>query len=219
MTQDRVAELRKLIILCSDMFLDIPGNRAVEEAVSWPFQQFPTNTNLGQVLSKVILLNSLYATGIMNVQKMAGHICSFGQELDAKLERGDLSAVEDIRIGHGILMKKGTEPNFYSFATKYAHWQEPSRFPIFDSLVCGILPRLNKQFGFHQPFYQYDLWRYPVLKAVLDSLAAYLNLPEYRYKGIDKGLWVYGKAMYTKGLPEAMSAQIKHASQAIHTIE
>ena len=216
--QERVAKLRQLIILCSDSFIEIPGNRDVEEAVSWPFEQFPKNTALGQVLPKVILLNSLYATGILDVQRMAGHIYSLGQALDTKLECGDLSAVDDISIGHNIRTKKGKEINFYSFATKYLHWQRPTLFPIFDSLLRRLLPRINKQFGFHEPFYQYELWRYPVLKAVLDSLTAYVDLPEYRYKGMDKGLWVYGKALYTKDyLPPEMSARILHADEAIRT--
>jgi len=216
--QDRAAELRELIILCSGMFLEIPGNRAVEDAVSRPFQEFPNNTDLGQVLPKVILLNSLYATGIMDVQRMAGHIHSLGQELDAKLDCGDLSAVDDIRIGHGIRMKTGTEPSFYSFATKYLHWQRPTLFPIFDSLVCRVLPRLNKQFRFHDPFCQNDLWGYPVLKAVLDSLMAYVNLPQFRYKGMDKGLWVYGKATDPRtkdNLPPEMSARIRRAMPTV----
>lgn len=197
------------------MFLDMPGNQAVEEAVSWPFQTFPRNTDLGQVLPKVILLNSLYATGIMDVQRMAGHIHSLGRDLDAKLESGDLSAVADISTGHQIRSKLGKEYCFHSFATKYLHWHIPTEFPIFDNLVSRILPKLNREFHFHEPFYQYDLGSYPLLRAVLDSLTTYLSMPEYRYKGIDKGLWVYGKAIYASDLPKAMSAEVAQLEQRL----
>lgn len=166
-------------------------------------RQWPDNSNLEDVLTKVVLLNSLYHTNVLDVWKIAQHICS--KNIDSKIEKGDLTVVDDIRLGHGIRTKK--ERNLYSFAAKYVNWHRPTEFPIYDNLVARLLTDLNREYAFHQPFTRSGLRNFQLLKSVLDGLASWARLEDMRYKRIDEALWVYAKQRYDK-LPDEISTKV-----------
>jgi len=52
-------------------------------------RQWPDKSNLEDVLTKVVLVNSLYHTNVLDVWKIAQHICS--KNIDSKIENGDLT--------------------------------------------------------------------------------------------------------------------------------
>lgn len=188
--------LIKILASGHTWFDRIPRYRTGDEVISSAVHAHPGNTNLQEVFEKVVLVNSIYGTNIYNPFKMANHIVD--HRIDARLERGDISLVEELRRGHGITVDNThVEYDFYSFATKYLNWHRHDAFPIFDNLVKCLLPKLNRRFHFNNVHLsQGDLKHYQTLKIVIDSLAACTNLQPMRYKKIDKGLWLFAKYVY-----------------------
>ena len=88
--------------------------------------------------------------------------------------------------------------NFYSFATKYAHFHQPNLYPMYDNLVMRLLCAANKTMGFHKKFKQSDLKKYSDYKSVIDSLAQHLGIADWGYKKIDQGLWKCAKDLFKK---------------------
>jgi len=191
---------------CSSLFEDWEGYTVGDSALRAAFQNHPHNNNQEVIKVKAILLNRLYYAGIINIYRMATHI--YNLRVDEKLRTGDLSVVDDIRLGHQI---GDPERDFYCFATKYANFHQPNHFPIFDSLVQKMLTRLNRKFGFCQGFNQSALKNYPFLKEVVDRLIDHLGLDgnDYNYKRIDQGLWLYAKYYYEKNPPRALNDQVR----------
>ncbi len=187
----------QLIEALSDLFFNTDQNKydEVDTALFSVFHEYPGNTDFGDVLIKATLLNSLYGTNIYKIVSMVEHICRLS--IDDKIQRNDLSVVDDLRIGHGIGNGQN-ERNFYSFATKYIHFHNPSNFPLFDQLVKRFVTNINKEILFHSRFKQTDLHDYAYFKEVIDSLITKLNIPNFGYNKIDKGLWVYSKYLYKR---------------------
>ena len=195
--------LGKSLRSCSVAFHSVRQYHLADIIIERAVVQWPHNSNLEAVLTKVVLLNSLYHTNVLDVWKIAQHIC--GQNVDSKIQKGDLTVVDDIRLGHGIRNKK--ERNLYSFAAKYLNWHRPTEFPIYDNLVARLLTELNREYGFHQPFVRSGLKNYQLLKSVLDGLTSWAGLEDLRYKRIDEALWVYAKQRYDK-LPDEISTKV-----------
>ena len=202
--------LRNSIIFCSDCFHRLERYRLADAAIFATIQQFPSNTEISQILTKVVLINALYGTTIYNTLKISKHI--LGLNFDNKVQVGDLSIIDDIRTEHGIHTTKGSERNVYAFATKYTSCHAPDIFPVFDNLVKKLLKYLNTTHNFHETFTQKDLHDYALFKNVVDSLITYLNLPDFRYKQIDQGMWIYAKYKYDRNkLPEDITHEIDEA--------
>ena len=89
------------------------------------------------------------------------------------------------------------EIDFYSFATKYAALHQPTKFPLFDSLVARFLPSLNRQSEYCPRIKQAELRNYRKYVAVIDALIKYTSLESYKYKRFDQGIWVFSKYLYS----------------------
>ena len=203
--------LAKILASGYGWFQCIPRYRMGDEVISFAVGAHPRNTSLRDVFEKVVLVNSIYGTNIYNPFKMAEHAHLLS--VDSKIRRGDISVVDDLRRGHGLLRQNGTEWDFYSFATKYSSWHSPELFPIYDGLVKRLLPKLNRTFRFHARFTQGDLDDYSTLKAVIDSLSDFTRLQHLRYKKIDKGLWIYAKYLYRHNeLPNEITTEIENVA-------
>jgi len=190
---------RELIINIADIYFSYMRYREVDSAIELTFSQSQYNVDIEDILIKASAINSLYNTVIMSIVTMAEHILKIRP--DAKFNTGDISVIDDIRLGHGVGNNNG-DKNFYSFATKYAHFHKPFYFPIYDSLVMRILTILNKQHGFYgRDFKQPELKDYSLFKDAIDSLIAYLGINKFGYKIIDKGLWLYAKYYYDEDIP------------------
>ncbi len=188
-------ELQNLLIVCSNIFDENEKFSQSDRIISSAIEKFEGNNSLDVVLPKVIIINSFYSTQIYDTNKMAKHIVKL--DIVHKLTIGELSLVDSIRVGHGIKSKKNArELNFYSFTTKYTALHQPSKFPIFDSLVKRLLTALNRKISFTNKFIQSDLINYHIFVKVIDDLIEFTKLNSYKYKKLDQGLWVLAKYFY-----------------------
>lgn len=193
---DNREHLKRALETCSDVFEKTDRFAIPDRIIASAITKFQENDTIDAVLPKTILINSFYATQIYDTERAASHILT--TDTDARLASGDLTLVDSIRHGHGIITKKsGRERDFYSFATKYAALHEPSKFPIFDSLVMKLLTQLNKQLKFCPNFTQGKLRDYQFYVSAIDELIGFTDLKSFRYKQLDQGLWIYAKHIYT----------------------
>jgi hypothetical protein len=208
MTGDTITLTKDLLETAAELFDQIEENQIADGAIRHALESFPDNDNPVGVCMKAVLINALYQTVIFDIIRLAHHIVKQG--IDPKLRAADLSVINDIRFGHGIGNKgKNKERDFYSFATKYAHFHKPDSYPIYDNLVMRLLSEANRKIKFHGGFTQSQLKDYSVYKSVVDSLAQYLNIPaSWKYKKIDQGLWIYAKYRYRKENEESLPSDV-----------
>jgi len=101
-----------------------------EDVLSYLFFKYPTNQELGVILIKVQVLNTLYNTNIYAIRKVAKSILD--KNIDAKLQLGLPELVGEIAP---IYLENSKKRRNYSFASKYCHWHRPETFPIYDNYV------------------------------------------------------------------------------------
>ena len=109
----------------------------------------PENSSIFAVELKVKLLNLFYSTYISATGLMAKHICAL--RIDDALKRGDVNIIE--KIAKLNLSNDKVREN-YSFATKYCALHQPTKYPIFDSIVCDTFLKLLTE-GYLRPQYTY----------------------------------------------------------------
>lgn len=178
-----------------------------EKALADLFGAYPTNEDAGHVLLKVAALNSLYATRILAVLKMAEHIAGLGVELDAAMAAGSPDAVEQIaKISIGE-----KDFTFYSFASKYCNWHRPELYPIYDSRVDKYLWLLKKQGAFDSGIFVHrqDLWNYPKFRDIMTALRDQFGLGSFSFKQIDAFLWSQGEAIWAAAEEDETAAASK----------
>lgn len=163
------------------------------------FTQYPENTDLSQVLLKVVTLNSLYSTLIRvntqyppthpkyapTVYDVARHIVEL--KIDEELSRADeglVAKITNIKVA-------GRNHYYYSFATKYCSFHRPESYPIYDARVKEYLWQLRNEGGLSR-FQQQVLWNYPELKRIIDDLRDQYGLRDFSYKQIDAFLYLEG---------------------------
>lgn len=162
------------------------GYAIADNAVSRLFQTFRQNQRLEEVLLKVAVLNSLYNTSIYALQAVAEHILEL--QIDTKLASGSLALIDEIakvKIGNKVRRN-------YSFATKYCGWHLPEIYPIYDSYVDNLLWEYQKVDNF-AAFKRNQLLDYPNYKKLVEQFRSYYGLTQFRFKELDKFLWLYGK--------------------------
>lgn len=157
------------------------------------FSQYPRNDNHAHVLLKVAALNSLYGAGVLAVYDVALHIYQQAPEIDAGLKIGAPDIVDRIAKGHNVRSSKtGKEIHFWSFATKYCSWHNPTSYPLWDSRVCSYLSSLKKTE--YAEFAHPDVWeRYAEFKNLMNRFRIQAKLESCTFKEIDKFLWKYGE--------------------------
>ena len=155
------------------------------------FSLCPKNTEMSDVLLKVVALNDFYSTNIFSVYPVAKHILSL--DIDARLKVGDVSVVAAIQK----VTINGIERNFYSFATKYCSHHKPLQYPIYDNYVNKILCYFHQQDRFTE-FKAEDLKDYAKFKRTLLDFRNYYGLEKFNLKEIDKYIWQLGKTYFPK---------------------
>jgi hypothetical protein len=197
-------KVKDFLSLCSDKFNNHPDFQNADKTVRKVFQTFRQNTALPNILLKVAVLNTFYKTRIFDVIKISQHISSRIENIDERIEQGDLSLVDEIKSGHGIQYRNGNEIEFLSFATKYCHWHRPGIYPIYDQFAGKALYELQKNFlFFNGRITQKDLKDYRKYKEVLDCCINFFRFgKKWHYKKIDQTLWIYGKFLERKLPPE-----------------
>ena len=165
------------------------------------FEQYPGNTNLSEVLLKVVTLNALYSTRIWvnskylptdlkyapTVYDVVKHIVDL--KIDAALSRAD----EALVAGIANVKIAGKDHYYYSFATKYCSFHRPESYPIFDQRVKEYLWQLrNQDGGLRRRFQQQVLWNYPELKRIINDMRDQYSLQKFSYKQIDAFFYLEG---------------------------
>jgi hypothetical protein len=173
------------------------------------------NDEFLEVYEKAALLDRLYGTNVFDVFRIAKHIVS--QNIDPLLQSGSRRVVERIRKGHGIVSGRNTPRDLYSFATKYASWHAPQRYPIYDGLIGRLLPKLNRTLRFHQDsLIKSRLKNYPSFVTAIDSLMRQTNLSAFGYKKLDKALWLWAKyEFFRERVPKRIQKRISTAKRKL----
>jgi hypothetical protein len=146
------------------------------------------NNNMEDVLIKVCSLNDFYSTNIYSPFIVAKHIVAL--EIDGRLEKADISLVND------IANVKEIQRYLYSFATKYCSHHNPAYYPIYDRYVEKMLMYFKKINSFYA-FKKSDLRDYPSYRNILNRFKDFYGLEEYTLKEIDKYLWQVGKEYFS----------------------
>jgi len=92
---------KKIIEAAAEIMEEHPRYGDADRAVRLVFDTFRKNDDIAYVLAKVSILNSLYATSIFDVIRVARHICGI-KGLDNLLSEGSADVVDLIRRGHGV---------------------------------------------------------------------------------------------------------------------
>ena len=142
------------------------------------------------ILSAAIFLNQIYSTNIYNVYGIVDHIHSKKDELIPAIEVGKTDVVAMIAQGHGIAREgKEKEIVFYSFATKFCNYLNPTAYSIFDSHVETMLKAYNRKFGFYTG-QQKNLRDYATFKEWIQAFLKHFDLHCTLWE-LDKFLWTY----------------------------
>ena len=173
---------RELVVGCIKEFDH--RNNLTERVITRLIKEFPKNSILEEVLLKVCTINTLYNAYVFNkdLESVAHRIRDL--DIDEQLEGRN----SDIP-GRIATAPKG-ERRYYSFATKYCSWHQPSLYPIYDSLVGEVLWEYRKKFGECRPS---SLRDYGEFREIVKEFKRRYHLQEFSFKEIDKFLWIFGK--------------------------
>ncbi|PIN91579.1 hypothetical protein COU57_00050 [Candidatus Pacearchaeota archaeon CG10_big_fil_rev_8_21_14_0_10_32_14] len=138
------------------------------------FNKNPKNDNADIVLIKVILIDSLYKSNLKNQIDVAEHIIKI-KNLDELLKQGSPLAVEKISNCVG--------KNLLSFASKFGHFHNKNKYPIYDKYVCIALNKLN---GWK------DNRTFSNFLEGIEKFRKENSLTGVNFEDIDKYLWLYG---------------------------
>jgi hypothetical protein len=180
---------------CQDIFLRHPRYGLSDNAIEKLLKQIPLNQKIEDVLLKTTVIKTLYSTPIFDVINLSNHILSI-KNIDDMLLKGDLSIVDKIRLGHGIKTQGGKEYDFYSFATKYCSFHNPSKYPIYDNMVSDFIKSILLSTGMIKGKKALDLKIYDIYKNTIDLILERFGVTIQDYKKIDMGLWVLSKYFY-----------------------
>jgi hypothetical protein len=166
-------------------FDDDSSTQLGEEALRQLREQFPLNADPSRVLLKILVLNKLYNARVddVDVFLFARHIA--GLDVDSFLNRGSLDVVRLIWDCPSLGKK------YYSFATKFCSWHNPTAYPIYDGNVDVCLWSYKKQYQF-ATFHRQDLGYYEKLVGIVDEFRHRFDLNGFTYREIDKFLWRSG---------------------------
>lgn len=159
-----------------------------DRAVRSMVEAFPLNTETGEVLAKVAVINALFGTNIYDPVPVAHHIRDL--DIDEALSGGDLGLVERI----ADFRTERNERRLYSFASKYCAWHRPDHYPMYDSRVDASLWHYRKRFAFTK-FTRVSLSQYPAFFRVIHSFGVAYGLEQFSLRELDKFLWLRGRRL------------------------
>lgn len=148
------------------------------------------NVDVYQVMVKVCMLNTIYNTNIHHPLLVANHIV--GLDVDNQIRNGNLSIINDfakIKLGNTKVVR------YYSFATKYCSFHNPTSYPVYDSFVGKVLLYFRDA-NIGSSFYNFknsDFRDYEKFVNILCKFRSYYGLEQFSYKDLDKYLWQIGK--------------------------
>ena len=191
---------------------ELENYTAQEEALDKLFFKLcPKNEDFSDILLKASTLNDFYSTQVYDVYKIAKRIENVNKDkknktVDARLNDGDLTLVDDIRLVKITNKDKEKEINYFSFASKYCSHHNPKEFPIYDSYVKQVLWYFHKREKglFNELFEEFNIpdnqtgfekklkSKYSIFKKMLERFQETYGL-ENDLKLLDRYLWLLGK--------------------------
>ncbi|MFG1917080.1 hypothetical protein [Micromonospora sp. NPDC048898] len=166
-------------------------NEKIDAALRTAFVTMPKNIDVGQVGVKIAALNGLYSTNIFAVVQVARHIVSLNIDAALAEDAADPALIEKI----ANVEIRGKRRRNYSFATKYCNFHRPDVYPIYDSLVVGILNALLKQGEAFDTLTRGEHWGtdYAIWHRSIRRFREHYGLGEFSIRDIDKYLWTFAK--------------------------
>jgi hypothetical protein len=154
------------------------------EALDQLRAQFPRNTDIRQVLLKVLVLNKLYSARVNDndVEPLACHIVGLG--IDPILDKGELEAVSRIAACPNL-------KEYLSFASKFCSWHNPTAYPIYDGNVRACLWSYKIKDGFTK-FRKDDLWYYMRLVDIIIKFRKHYELESLTFIQLDEFMYRIG---------------------------
>ncbi len=160
------------------------------------FDEFISQTDLGEVRLKVAALNKLYSTSIQNIEPVVEKIVEVSENFNPHNVDEYLKFIDDIATTNKWITKKGKEKQItnLSFASKYVHFMSNYKTPIYDSyiwiLLKGYLGQMKKEkFTKTKPENYMDFYR------KFDMFQEEFKLKSLSIYDIDKFLWKYCRKM------------------------
>lgn len=183
-------DMKKYITVWQNEMSGYVENESVLEELFVKNSATKTNTDLHTVMVKCAVLDNFYSTYITgpNFSTLAKGIISI-KDIDKRIAEGDHSLVEEIaNVGHSFSSPK----TLYSFATKFCSHHNPKAFPIFDSIVAGLLSKVLKDDSSLAQCSRKDMRIYDRYVSSIDSVIE-KYLQGATYKQFDRYFWTYGK--------------------------
>jgi hypothetical protein len=132
------------------------------------------------------MLNELYKTRVrdIDVKALAHHIAGLG--VDTLLAAGSPKAADLIMHCPGV-------KQYFSFASKYCSWHNPSAYPNYDSNVDDCL----WWYRIHDNFTTYcrDKYDYVEFLRIVSSFRTFYGVGAFTFKQLDKFLLAQGYAL------------------------
>ena len=125
----------KQIKAAQEIFECLDDWNQARESLDFFFKKYPINTDPKVVIMKVCLVDSLYGTNTKGVIGVAKHIADPKLNIDQHLQSADTNAV--MRIANW--KRGGKAINILSFASKYCHFHNKNKFPIYDKYASATL--------------------------------------------------------------------------------
>ena len=205
-------EIVKFLTCCQKKYKEVNNTGLNDDFMKQVFKDHPSHRRLYDVAVKVIAVAQVYKATVYDHSKMAHHICRL-KNLKSMISDGEGAAVEAVRFGHGIIWEKSRkEIDFYSFSTKYCHWSNPNRYPMYDQYVQKAIREIRKKFP--SKLADNDFFKdYIVFREQLDISNITMEFG-WSYKQLDEALWVYGR--YLKGnLPVKIQNELQGLYQKL----
>jgi len=159
------------------------------------FKLFQRNTDRREVVHKANLVDKLYNCNLkVDMGKIADHIVSLN--IDSDLSAGNIEVVNKISRFPG--------KNILVFASKYCHFHQPYKFPMWDKFAAtGLSDLVGKD--------HLRARNYNEFKSDIDILNSTSGLG-LTYKNLDEYLWLYGQKVAKY---EGSSREVKDLSKSI----
>lgn len=180
-----------------EIYQKLPHWNLARNTLTRYFEDNPENDSKEVVLTKFTLINSLYWTQIHNIVEFAESASGKVSKLCEKLNQGDPEVVFAISENRYFSKKKERVRHEISFASKFCHFHNKDKYPIYDKFVCKALRLLGCCTTHRLPNYTKNtIHTYPNFLNKLEDFKTRYKVPkETSLEEMDTFLWLYGMTL------------------------
>jgi len=154
------------------------------DTITYFFENNKENDHFSIVLIKVVLINSLYWTQIKKPVEIAKKIYSEHKKIDKLLNKGNLEAVNLVALSGG-------ERYELSFASKFCHFHNKEKYPIYDKYACKALEANLSHYKYNSQKKKCKQ-EYEIFSEKLREFTSKVGLDPSEFERVDTFLWLYG---------------------------